>query len=237
MPHSQGHDAIVLRTFDVGDADRFCVLLTKSLGRMAVRARGVRKLGSRMGGALMPLQIVQAQLHLRGSHPLATSATLMDCPVGRDRFRAFSRAQRGVELLLTLTEDGEPMPGIYDLTVAFLATCGDDAWDPVDTYFLCLLAQLGLLPTEEGDPRVAHLDEATHAHVLACATTRPFAELCLTAAHAQTAGFLRSVLADHLVSPLRARELALDVTSAAADDVDAAEAALMELNVAASTPI
>ena len=36
-------EALVLKTYDIGDADRLCILLTNTRGRIAVVAKGVRK--------------------------------------------------------------------------------------------------------------------------------------------------------------------------------------------------
>ncbi|MBU1911666.1 recombination protein O N-terminal domain-containing protein, partial [Patescibacteria group bacterium] len=48
MPHSQTYNSIILKAYDVGEADRFLILFTREKGRMTARARAVRKLKSKL---------------------------------------------------------------------------------------------------------------------------------------------------------------------------------------------
>ena len=79
MAHSESVEAVVLKTYDVGEADRFCIVLTKERGRIAARARGVRKLTSKMGGSLLPLHHVHGLINVVGS-ALRSGATLEVLP-------------------------------------------------------------------------------------------------------------------------------------------------------------
>ena len=75
MPKSQELEAIVLQTHNVGEADRFCILLTKERGKIPVRARGVRKPKSRMGGSLLALQRIQVTVHEGSAGFMVTAAS------------------------------------------------------------------------------------------------------------------------------------------------------------------
>ncbi|WP_427876374.1 DNA repair protein RecO [Gardnerella sp. 2492-Sm] len=55
-------EAVVLRTFDLGEADRIVVLLTKNHGKVRAVAKGVRRLKSRFGGRLEPFMRVDVLL-------------------------------------------------------------------------------------------------------------------------------------------------------------------------------
>ena len=55
-------EAVVLRTFPLGEADRIVVLLTKRHGKVRAVAKGVRRLKSRFGGRLEPLMRVDLLL-------------------------------------------------------------------------------------------------------------------------------------------------------------------------------
>jgi DNA repair protein RecO (recombination protein O) len=202
---SQQFDAVILRAHDVGEADRFCVLLTREAGRMAARARGVRKPGSRMGGSLLPFRRVRVEIGGE-THPHVLSAADAG-PIPSTEFPAFSRMSRGVELLLALTHDHDPMPEIFDATVRFLAACADTARDPYPAYAVRLLSLLGILPAEDDDPRFARLGKATRAFVLAAAGlsgegTAPAPD------ERELDAFLRSVLVDHLPRELKAERIA-----------------------------
>jgi len=52
-------EAIVLRVYKSGEADRLAVLWTKDHGKLRVLAKGVRKTSSRMGGSLEPMSHVK----------------------------------------------------------------------------------------------------------------------------------------------------------------------------------
>ncbi len=55
-------EAVVLRVFPLGEADRIVVLLTKQHGKVRAVAKGVRRLKSRFGGRLEPLMRVDVLL-------------------------------------------------------------------------------------------------------------------------------------------------------------------------------
>src|SRR5271167_4112856 len=56
-------DAIVLRTYKLGEADRIVVLLTAGRGKVRAVAKGVRKTKSRIGGRLEPPGRVSLLIH------------------------------------------------------------------------------------------------------------------------------------------------------------------------------
>ena len=53
-------EAVVLKTFPLGEADRVIVMLTKKHGKVRAVAKGVRRLKSRFGGRLEPFMRVNA---------------------------------------------------------------------------------------------------------------------------------------------------------------------------------
>src|SRR6476646_8460980 len=64
-------EAVVLRSFRLGEADRVLHLYTLDRGRVGAVAKGVRKTKSRFGARLEPLSHVELQLH-QGSGDLQT---------------------------------------------------------------------------------------------------------------------------------------------------------------------
>src|SRR5438552_2758867 len=64
-------EAVVLRSFRLGEADRVLHLYTLAHGRVGAVAKGVRKTKSRFGARLEPLSHVEIALH-RGSGDLQT---------------------------------------------------------------------------------------------------------------------------------------------------------------------
>lgn len=55
--------AVVLRTTNLGEADRIITLLTREHGQVRAVAKGIRKTTSRFGARLDPLNLVDLQLH------------------------------------------------------------------------------------------------------------------------------------------------------------------------------
>src|SRR5712691_7187746 len=64
-------EAVVLRSFRLGEADRVLHLYTLDRGRVGAVAKGIRKTKSRFGARLEPLSHVEAMLH-QGSGELHT---------------------------------------------------------------------------------------------------------------------------------------------------------------------
>ena len=115
MSRTKDYEAIVLKTHDVGEADRFCILFTKERGRIAARARGVRKLKSRMGGVLLAPNHISVTL-TEGSVGFSVNSVLS---LGQKNMQGnvdqFAQTQNGIELLLSLLHDEEPLQDIFDL--------------------------------------------------------------------------------------------------------------------------
>ncbi len=149
MPKSWTDEAIVLRTYNVGETDRFCLLLTEKFGRIAARANGVRRLLSRRGSGLLPLHRVSVVCELHSFGCTIVSASCLDAHARSwENPSAFACAEQGIELLLKLTEEGPPMPRVYRLTSDFLAACSlphVHCFPPLFT--LKLLSILGLCPS------------------------------------------------------------------------------------------
>ena len=152
MPHSLLYNSIILKSYDVGEADRFLVLLTKERGRLSARARAVRKLTSKLGGSLLPFNHVTIGLHEGKAGFLVTSAQMMSYRARRGvtETKSFLNAQQGVELLLTLLHDEEPLPEIFELTLEFLNDCTPN---PILPFTVNILRSLGLLPTNADLPK------------------------------------------------------------------------------------
>ena len=171
MSYSQTLEAIVLQCYNVGEADRFVILFTRERGRLAARARAVRKLKSKMGGSLLPLSHTEVELKESSTGFLITSARRLGEDSGHLGIPGFLAAMRGMEWLLTLLHDEEPLPEIFDLTVKFLSFCKEDTYNvalprrpaPSETlvlgFSLRLLQHLGQLPTDTRERFFAHFNE------------------------------------------------------------------------------
>lgn len=200
MSLSHSYEAIVLRTYDVGEADRFCILLTRERGRIPARASGARRIRSRFGTALLPMHRVRVEVR-EGSGGYVVTAAQGDGAewIMENDLRAFVQAQEGIELLLALTEDAVPLPKIFDLCAAFLVRCQEE--DILLSFTLRLLHLLGFLPLHCDDARYARLPPATKIQLQCCAAGA--LQPIIPPARRHLEDFRETLLMDLLAFPLR----------------------------------
>src|SRR2546421_8147316 len=65
-------DAIVLRSYNLAEADRIVVCLTRSVGLVRAVAKGARRMKSRFGAALEPFTLIKLSFHERENRDLVT---------------------------------------------------------------------------------------------------------------------------------------------------------------------
>jgi DNA repair protein RecO (recombination protein O) len=115
-------EAVVLRSFRLGEADRVLHLYTLERGRVGAVAKGIRRTKSRFGGRLEPLSHVSVLLH-RGSGELQTVT-------GAELIRSHQAARNdqyrlgvgliGVEAMLRLFTEQERNPRAFTALTRFL---------------------------------------------------------------------------------------------------------------------
>ena len=119
--------AVVLRSFRFGEADRVLHLYTSDRGRVGAVAKGVRKTKSRFGGRLEPLSHVALQLH-QGSGELQT-VTGVDLihhhQSARDDFYRLTVGLIGAEAMLRLFTEQEQNERAFTALVRFLDVLDD----------------------------------------------------------------------------------------------------------------
>ena len=118
-------DALVLRTYKLGETSKVVVLLTRDRGKLRAVAKGARGPRSRYQSALEPLSEVRVSLHGKQGADLYR---LGQCELLRSAFRA---GERGLETALSLSyfaelldafaQEGEAEDAVYRLAVAVIA--------------------------------------------------------------------------------------------------------------------
>lgn len=207
-------DGIVLRTYDVGEADRLCVVLTRERGRLAVRARAVRKPGSRMGSLLLPGRRLRVDVRDDGRGATVAAAKLNGEIADLSDARSFAAAQQGIELTLLLTEDGEPLPAVFDLLFQYLHVCAVDPAHARLPFQLRLFHLLGLLPSHLDDRRFTTLAEEERAFVRLCGASDDFAVLCAEATETPAlAAFAGALVAEHARRDLKSTAVFSSLTA------------------------
>ena len=217
MARTYPTEAVVLRSFRLGEADRIVHLYTRERGRIGAVAKGIRKTKSRFGGRLEPLSHVAMQLH-QGSGELQT-VTGVDLvrahsAVREDQYR-LSVGLIGAEAMLRLFTEQEKNERAFTALTRFLdvldeagAQASRPALDPLALSFqLKLLWLSGYLPHltscaecgAEGVPLVAYSPQAGGA--VCRADARDALPLSL-AGRAGIEALLSAPLADAYAAPL-----------------------------------
>ena len=149
-------EAVVLRSFRFGEADRVLHLYTLERGRLGAVAKGIRKTKSRFGARLEPLSHVELMLH-QGSGELQT---VTGVELVRSHHETREHQYRlgvgllGAETMLRLFTEQEANPRAFQALTRFLDLLDDlaplearPALDPLALSFqLKLLWLSGYLP-------------------------------------------------------------------------------------------
>jgi DNA repair protein RecO (recombination protein O) len=144
-------EGVVLRRFDLGEADRLTTIFTRHYGKLRLIAKGVRKPGSRKAGHLEPFTRVALMMARGREIDLITQAEAIDSyPQLRSDLYKLGHASYLVELLDRFTlEEGESNDPVYNLLVNSLTRLASTTSPPsgVILYFeLRLLELLGYRP-------------------------------------------------------------------------------------------
>lgn len=180
-------EAVVLRTYKLGEADRIIVLLTRAHGQVRAVAKGVRRTTSRFGARLEPFSMVDVQLHAGRSLDVVTQVETIEPFAGAicSDYAVFTCASTMVETAERLTlDDGDlgtsESPQQFLLlygALAALARRRHAAGLVLDSYLLRALALAGWAPSCFDCARCGAPGPHTAFHVQAggavCATCRP----------------------------------------------------------------
>ena len=144
-------EAIVLRTMELGEADRVLTVLTPRLGKLRVIAKGVRRPRSRIGGGLQPFSDVQLVLAVGRTFDVVTSSSLEDPHLGlRNDLHSTAAAWYLVELVDRFVEGAADSHDAFRLLAQGLSAldAGDEvARGVVARWFeLALLDAMGFRP-------------------------------------------------------------------------------------------
>ncbi|HTT58853.1 MAG TPA: DNA repair protein RecO [Acidimicrobiales bacterium] len=144
-------DAVVLRTYKSGEADRVVVLWTRHFGKVRVLAKGARKATSRLGATLETLAYVRVDLvKARGEFYIVRHvAHLEHLATLRSSYARISAGYAVVEAMDAIPSDGVADEAIFELLVRVLNTLDDESYDPTlvpASFFFRLLSLDGSEP-------------------------------------------------------------------------------------------
>jgi len=197
-------DAVVLRTYKLGEADRVVVLLCRDTGKVRAVAKGVRRTKSKFGSRLEPGSQVQVQLHEgRGELDLITQAeTIVARPRLRDDMSRVAHAAALLEVVDLVAPDRERVSRRYDMLVGALGVVEER--DPPllpAAFYLKLLSAEGVAPEfrecvvcGEVDTEVGFAVEAGGVRCRPCGGGRAISDEALAVCRAVLGGGLAVVL-------------------------------------------
>ena len=144
-------DAVVLRSFKLGEADRIVVLYGRTRGKIRAVAKGIRRTKSKFGARLEPATVVHAQFYEGRNLDIVTQVeTSRIHPTFRSDLARYSRAAILLEAVDMASEEAEPSPALYKLLVGALGEL-DRAGNPliVPAFVSKLLKLEGVQPMLE----------------------------------------------------------------------------------------
>jgi len=116
-------EAVVLRRLDYGETSQIVTLLTPERGKVGVMAKGARRTKSTFGATLQPMaytQVVYYYKPTRDLQILSESSHVESFHRLRRSLRTITIGLRIVELVDALTEEEDPQPDVFALTVRAL---------------------------------------------------------------------------------------------------------------------
>ncbi len=169
-------EALVLRTYKLGEADRIVVFLTRDRGKKRGVANGARRPRSAFAGALEPLTRVGVGYYEREQRDLVrlSYAEPQCSPLLASRPDALSHVGYFAELMDEWAQEGDPNERLYRLGVSTLEALADGVpTAAIARYFEYWLLRLqGVYPAHvachrcgvalEGEPGGASLEPSGH---------------------------------------------------------------------------
>src|SRR6266581_2137438 len=92
-------DAIVLRTYNLAEADRIVLCLTRNAGLVRAVAKGARRMKSRFGAALEPFTFIRLSFHEKENRELVSMS-------GAEILKSHFNLNSNLECVEALAEQG-----------------------------------------------------------------------------------------------------------------------------------
>lgn len=143
-------NAVVLRSWKLGEADRIVSLMTQGNGKIRCVAKGVRKTKSRFGASVEATNHLEVQLY-RGKGDLDTLTQVQSIdrfPVLRGDLELFARASSMLEVVELVAQEREPNEDLYTMLARAMHTVSTShSHLVVAGFFLKVLVHEGFAPS------------------------------------------------------------------------------------------
>ncbi len=143
---------LVLRQYDLREADRILSMLTPDLGKVRVVAKGVRRSKSRLRGRLDLMNVVDFAAAYGRDLDVVTEAQIRDDHQNvRSDLARLSMAVYACELIDSLAQEGAPSRDMFELAVESLDSLGHarDPWLTLRWFEVRILDVSGFKPELE----------------------------------------------------------------------------------------
>lgn len=120
-------DAVVLRNYKLGEADRIVIVFTRARGKVRAVAKGVRRTKSKFGSRLEPGSIVHAQFYEGRNLDIVTQAESAAVLAAlRSDLGRYGRAAVMLEIVDQISDEGQSNPALYRLLTGALTELDRD---------------------------------------------------------------------------------------------------------------
>jgi DNA repair protein RecO (recombination protein O) len=146
-------EAIVLRSLDYGETSQIVTLFTREKGKLAVMAKGARRIKSAYGATLQPMAYTQVVFYYKPTRTLQTlseSSHVESFLRIRGSLEKIGLGLRIMELVAALMEEEDPHPETFALVVRILRRLNASEARTANVWpyaQLRLASQLGLAPS------------------------------------------------------------------------------------------
>jgi DNA repair protein RecO (recombination protein O) len=197
-------NAVVLRSWKLGESDRIVSLMTQSNGKIRCVAKGARKTKSRFGSRVEPTNHLEVQLY-RGKGDLDTLTQVESIdrfPVLREDLELFARASSMLEAVDFVAQERESNEALYTMLARAMHTvASSESHLVVAGFFLKLLAQEGFSPSVDVCVLCGNASDLTHFSIVdggtscgSCRTGFPISVDAMALLHLALRGQMGAVL-------------------------------------------
>lgn len=148
MTKNWSFEGIVIKRTNLGEADRILSVFSKDHGKMALLARGVRKISSRRAGSIELFNLIRGQAIVgkNGLHVLGEVEIVHSFASWRKYLGRVTLAYQLCEVVDKLTGDDQPHPRVFQIlrmALLHLGSLGDNWKVQMDSWLIEILVDLG----------------------------------------------------------------------------------------------
>lgn len=152
--HSVTDEGVVIKRFNLGEADRLITIFSKFHGKITLKAKGIRRAVSKRAGSVELFNHIRFHaVRGRGELDILTEVQVVNSyPNWRKQLGRITIAYQLCEIIDKVTPDRDPHPKIFDMLTQSLTEVGKlgDNWRvSLESWINKILVELGYLSREK----------------------------------------------------------------------------------------